>query len=295
MKHKIFLLVFLFLLPIVSYAQEDAALTVDGMERSYQLLIPENYDETVETPLVIVLHGSGGSGIASMVTTQFASFAETSGTLVVYPNGYGLHWDYLDKEDYAPDADVVDNVLFIQMLIDELANTYNIDRNRIYVTGYSSGGLMAVRLMCELPLAGVAIVAATATPELANHCVSLENPTDTLFILGTEDATFPGGGLAAVNDDDTLSIRFSFPQLIGFVSSLFKCTNETDAVRIDDDSSPNQVIRETRADCGGASLEVLYLVGQNHSYPVEPRLVLRKRTVGSVDEYIWEFFGLSDE
>jgi len=295
MKHKIFLLVLLFFVPIASHAQVDSVITVDGMERSYTVYVPQNYDEAVASPLVIVLHGSGGNGATSMVTTEFASLSETNGTILVYPNGYNLHWDFLDKNEYAPDADVADDVLFINTLIDELASNYNIDRSRIYVTGISSGGYMALRLMCELPIAGVAIISATATPELANHCLSLEKPIDTLIILGTEDSSFPVNGLAYVDDDGLLDIRFSFAQLTGFLSTLFHCDTGTDVVRIDDDSSDKQVVRETRNNCGSAQFEMIYILKHNHMYPTEARLVLKNRTVGTVDEYIWEFFGLSNE
>merc|ERR1719461_1153480 len=41
---------------------------------------------------------------------------------------------------------LVDDVGFIDTLLDELEATYCIDRSRIYVTGYSNGGMMTQRL-----------------------------------------------------------------------------------------------------------------------------------------------------
>jgi polyhydroxybutyrate depolymerase len=41
-------------------------------------------------------------------------------------------------------------VHFISALIDHLEKKYNIDNERVYVTGISNGGMMTFRLGCEL-------------------------------------------------------------------------------------------------------------------------------------------------
>eukprot|EP01084_Bolivina_argentea_P128134 226536_1 len=45
---------------------------------------------------------------------------------------------------------LVEDVGFIDTLLDTLESTYCIDRSRIYATGYSNGGMMTQRLGCEL-------------------------------------------------------------------------------------------------------------------------------------------------
>jgi polyhydroxybutyrate depolymerase len=43
-----------------------------------------------------------------------------------------------------------DDVAYFDRLIDIMLKTYPVDRNRIYVSGYSNGGYMTYRLACEL-------------------------------------------------------------------------------------------------------------------------------------------------
>ncbi len=87
-----------------------------------------------------------------------------------------------------------DDVHFISVLIDKITSSYNINPDKIYVSGTSNGGLMALRLAVESPekIAAVAAIAA-AMPD-QSECGAPSMPVSILFMNGTADAHLPYTG-----------------------------------------------------------------------------------------------------
>lgn len=145
----------------------EGTLTVEGRVRSYLVNLPSNYyDDESTLPLVIGMHGTGGSATQFEIDYRFSEFANTEQFIAVYPEGVqnngflGLRtWNAGTCCDYAM-TEKIDDVAFISKLIDTLILTYNVDPKRVYVTGMSNGGMMAYRLACEISdkIAAVAIV-----------------------------------------------------------------------------------------------------------------------------------------
>jgi poly(3-hydroxybutyrate) depolymerase len=61
-----------------------------GQMRNYLLYVPESYDPSKATPLVITLHTSMSWPSSAMAISRWNSVAEQNGFLVVYPEGVGL-------------------------------------------------------------------------------------------------------------------------------------------------------------------------------------------------------------
>jgi polyhydroxybutyrate depolymerase len=61
----------------------------------------------------------------------------------------------------------VDDVAFLDALLDDLAGAYRVDPRRVFATGMSNGAMMAYRLASELSerIAAVAPVAGTMATE----------------------------------------------------------------------------------------------------------------------------------
>lgn len=185
---------------VVGFARADdetgwvsRTLAHDGLTRTYGVYVPETL--LADAPLVIALHPAGTSGRAMQQIAGFDAFAEDSGWLVAYPDGPGGYWDYgAGTRQWAAVPDVRDDPDFIAQMIEHIAVDWPVDRDRIYVAGYSNGGRMAFRLACDLPLAGVAVVAATATDDVTAICGEGRVP---LWIQhGTADGVIPFDGKA---------------------------------------------------------------------------------------------------
>lgn len=143
----------------------ERTLSYDGFKRRYLVHLPPNYDGREPLPVVLALHGGGGRAESQRKQSQMNAEADKRGYIVVYPDGTGrlklLTWNAGSCCGYAVKKNV-DDVGYINALIDELARNYSIDQKRVYATGLSNGGMMCYRLACELSnrIAAIAPVAA---------------------------------------------------------------------------------------------------------------------------------------
>jgi poly(3-hydroxybutyrate) depolymerase len=113
--------------------------TFDGLERIWFECVPASYDGVSAVPLVIALHGSGDSGDQFAATTLWPQAAGRGGFIVVFPNGsasVGNIWNVFFL------ATRPDDVAWLQTLIARIEQTYHIDRDRIFMTGFSNGASM---------------------------------------------------------------------------------------------------------------------------------------------------------
>lgn len=117
---------------------DGRALTFRSAEHkgTYCLFVPDSYDPWRPTPLLVGLHGGGaggkdrdavvGSGESAMNFYQHD--AAKRGVIVVCPTALAAPW----REEV--------NDGFLLAVVEEAAHLFNIDRNRIYLTGHSMGG-----------------------------------------------------------------------------------------------------------------------------------------------------------
>ena len=172
------------------------ALESDGRTRTYVVRHPEKTKADQKLPVLIVLHGGGGSAKNAEEMTQLTPFAAKNNFNVVYANGTGarrspfLTWNSGNCCDYAYERRV-DDIDFISKMIDALVKDENADPQRIYVTGMSNGGMMTHRVGVELSdkVAAIAPVAAL------NCDLKAGSPVPILMIHGDADQhVLIGGG-----------------------------------------------------------------------------------------------------
>jgi len=130
--------------------------TVDsaGVNRLYLLHLPRGYSADAAVPVVLALHGGTSQPAPNVMEemeqeTRFSELADRDGFVVVYPrsattSGGTTGWNIGGKEN-----PTVDDVRFIDDLLDRLDETLCVDRRRIYATGFSSGGGMTNVLACR--------------------------------------------------------------------------------------------------------------------------------------------------
>jgi len=173
-------------------------LNVDGQLRTYLLNLPPNYGEGNTFPLVVALHGTGGSAEQSERDYRLTSKSDMYNYVIVYPEGIPRPgplkirtWNAGECCDYAV-ANNIDDVEYIATLMDYLIKRYKIDPNKVFVTGMSNGAMMAYRLACELPRRIKAIAPVSGTLMTKLPCASKSMPI--LHIHSELDEVVPYNG-----------------------------------------------------------------------------------------------------
>ena len=168
-----------------SVVQED-------ITREYIVLTPDSYDGSTPLPVVINFHGSGGCAddFAEM-EADLTSLANNNDFLLVYPQGV------LDAEglpEWRPVADssqsIQDNdFIFVERIIEDIGNEFNVNSERIYAIGLSNGGMMAYGLACRRAnlIAAVGVMAGTMLTDTCNQ----DDYTSVIHFHGTEDTIVP--------------------------------------------------------------------------------------------------------
>ena len=273
-----------------------------GLERTYHIHIPASYDKANPIPLLIVLHGGGGTGEGMVKLTQggFNILSEKEGVIVVYPDGIEKHWnDGRENLSYRAYREKIDDVGFISALIDHLAKEYNIDIKRVYVTGISNGALMSFRLGCELSekITAIAPVAGLMPENLPARCLPLR-PIPVLMISNTDDRLVPWEGGDIRFGRKTFGRALSVQETVKYWIIHNQCSSSP-SISMEPDRDPKdgtRVRKELYNRCRESSEVVLYAIeGGGHTWPgghqYLPEWIIGK-TSRDIDanEVIWEFF-----
>lgn len=167
----------------------------DGSTRTYIEHVPSTYNENSPVPLVLSLHGMGGSA-SSFQINGLKEIADTANFIVVFPealtnpNVNATFWNSGLDPTYT-----TDDVGFISNLIDTIKANYNIADQKVFISGMSSGGFMCQRLACEIAEKVDAMVSIEGTIAKAtkNSCT----PSRTIpmcHLHGTADTVVPWEG-----------------------------------------------------------------------------------------------------
>jgi len=180
----------------------DAGSIVAG--RPYGFKVPTGYDSNMPTPLVILLHGYTGTGAGQESYFQLGAIADEQTFLYAYPDGTSdpTGRQFWNADDACCDffGSGVDDVAYLDAMIDDISSKYTVDPKRIFVVGHSNGAFMAHRLACDLSnrIAAIAGLAGAVWND-ASKC----NPTGPVSVLdvhGDADVVIGyGGGAVAAN------------------------------------------------------------------------------------------------
>lgn len=283
-----------------TYTVESRCLSMeyDGT-RTYRLYTPRPTRKQA-LPVMLVLHGGGGSGSAMEALTlgHFNRLADQHGVLIVYPDGIGRSWnDGRSDLRSAAAQEYVDDVGFLRTLVSELGKQQAIQISRVYATGMSNGGLMAYRLACDAAdfVAAVAPVAANLSVELARECRP-SRAVPMAIINGTDDPMMPwiGGDIKVLfsRRGEVLSAQESFEYFARIGDCALPITHSPQD-RVPDDRT--KVIRHVARECrNGGEVRLYEILGGGHTWPsgnayLGPRLVGRvSRELNAANE-IWNF------
>jgi polyhydroxybutyrate depolymerase len=278
----------------------SASIISGGLERTYSIHISSTYDQTRPTPLVIVLHGGGGTGQGMPKLTSFNAVADRENFVIAYPDGIEGHWnDGRGMQQYRTQIENIDDVGFISALIDRLSAELNIDARMIYVTGISNGGMMSHRLGCELSqkIAAISPVASNIPVNMASVW-SPSRPVPVLIINGTDDPLVPWAGgdihLGKTEFGEVLSVA----DTVKFWVGKDQCSSSPVVTQLPDkDPADGTTVRqEIYGGCQDGAEVVLYAIeGGGHTWPgglqYLPELIIGKTSREfNASEVIWQFF-----
>ncbi|MCB9762570.1 MAG: polyhydroxybutyrate depolymerase [Alphaproteobacteria bacterium] len=174
--------------------------TDDGLRRDYRVHTPAGWDGESALPVVLVFHGGGGNAEGTQVNVGMDAAADAHGFLAVYPDGVGQKVLGTELNTWngeyccgVAQEQGVDDVAYVDQLLDALAARYPIDPARVFATGISNGGIMSHMLACNLP-ERIAAIAPIASPGPPPSCAA-DTPVAVQIIHGTDDpcALYDGG------------------------------------------------------------------------------------------------------
>jgi polyhydroxybutyrate depolymerase len=302
MRRRTRIAAFVAALAATSAASADT-IDIDGVKRSYTVQLPTKR----LVPLVVVLHGKTQRGADMMTRTAWPQVAKREGFAVVFPDGLNHAWaDARTKAGPAlrgPPAGT-DDVAFIAKLVEKLVASGTADPRRVYVTGISNGGAMAMTLVCaraDLFAAG-ASVSMNLTDEAAVTCHP-SRPLPMLLMNGTADPLVPyeGGRGSSYYAADGF---WSTDETLAFWRKLNGCeTDNADATDLPDRAPADQsTVTRISSRCPEGHDVVLYRINQgghrmpgfspDARFPKVAASLLGSQN-GDIDaaETIWTFFG----
>ncbi|MGI6075527.1 MAG: PHB depolymerase family esterase [Pyramidobacter sp.] len=130
------------------YGATRHEITFNGMSRLWYEYVPEQCTPDRHWPLVVVMHGRGGTAETFFDLSSMSQVAEERGFITVFPQA-GIH-----QQKHGGLKNVlfwngsyngipVNDVGFIRAMVADVVSRLPVDRGRIYACGQSSGGIMA--------------------------------------------------------------------------------------------------------------------------------------------------------
>ncbi len=172
-----------------------------GLLRTSWLHVPKTYDPQLGTPLVMNFHGFTSTALQEALLTHMKKDSEDRGFILAFPYGVLNSWNAGQCCGTAW-LDAVDDVGFVDDLIDKLSEDYCIDPKRVYATGMSNGGFFAHRLGCDLAHKIAAVAPVAGTLGLPIDQCQPTRPISVLHFHGTDDPLAPyDGGLPVTGWD----------------------------------------------------------------------------------------------
>jgi polyhydroxybutyrate depolymerase len=267
---------------------------IGKQKRTYWVHVPVSYDANKETPVVLALHGATMSAKAMEAFSGLNKKADEAGFIVVYPNGTGPN-PFLLTWNSGGFASLLalgkpNDVAFIARVIDEVEDTWNVDKKRVYATGISNGAMMCYRLAAELSDRIAAIAPVSGTISIETYEPKL--PVPVLHIHGTADSLVPYEG-----SSPKIAAFLKFLSVEDTVATCVRRNGCATCPRITQLPMPKDQLRITRrvyeAAPGGAEV-ILYVVdGGGHTWPGRPfgGGILGSYTMNiQANDIIWDFF-----
>ena len=276
-----------------------------GGNRNYIIHIPSAREPARALPLLLAFHGGGGNAAGFQAYAGLDSVADREGFIVVYPNGTGgaalglLTWNAGECCGYAMNQRV-DDVGFIDAVLDDVARRVPVDTRRVYATGHSNGAMMAYRLGAERANRIAAIAPVAGAYDMESFAPS--QPVAVLHIHSVDDprALYAGGvGPPFPGTNSRSSHRPAMDGINNWIrnNQCMSPPRETRALRgLTGTSNAGQTATLLEWTCvAGSPVAHWLLTGVGHGWPGRDQPALREQLIGpsttiiSAAEEVWRF------
>jgi len=283
-----YLFVALLINSLFSFAQIiDKTFEFEGATRMHKVYLPANFSDN--SPLVLNLHGYTSNAFQQVFYTNMNAVAEENDFVVVFPDGttdqYGI--TFWNSEIL---GESVNDLGYLEALIDSMILNYNIDPNRVYMCGMSNGGFMSYYSACELSdrIAAIASVTGTMNNAILDNC-NPERAVPVLEIHGTADGTVPYNGASSTGSFQTM---MPIEEVVDFWVNHNNCMLESELELEDISTSDMSTVthfKYTGRD-NGSSVEHYRINEGGHTWPgsIIPLPSTNHDIIAS--EVIWDFF-----
>ncbi|KAK6193831.1 hypothetical protein LQW54_012051 [Pestalotiopsis sp. IQ-011] len=245
-------------------------------ERTFLLNVPDTYEHEESHPLVLSFHGAGGFSEKQQRITELSDPAlRIAGKpfLTAYAQGVN-NTDYPMKHIWkgAPYENVtVDDIAYVYDIVEKIAESYNIDRKRIYACGKSNGGGFTALLACRPDTSSLIAAFAPVSPALYQGTFSFHNctpsrPAPIFHAHGVEDTITPffgrtpeGGSFGP--EPDVRLWRRQWAERNGCSGRYYGQWPEPRTVEI------YEGVWEEVWECPGAEVRALTIEGLGHAWP----------------------------
>lgn len=279
----------------------EREITVGRRGRIYLVHVPNREDLETPRPLLVVLHGGGGSAAFASRVYGWRELSQRHGCLIVFPEA--------ECEDPSRPAAVrenprvwndgstrsavarrnVDDIGYLNAVLDDVQRHFAVDHRRVYVTGFSSGGSMTFRVGVEMA------DRVTAIAPVAGHlCIADPQPVrpvSMLYIIGLEDPLNPFDGGPVLSP---WGARRQRPPVMKSIRIWIEL--------IDADEVPHVIRHDNGVHSvrygpgpGGQQVQLCTIAGQGHEWPGARRTLPQSISGPQTDKIcattaVWEFF-----
>ena len=241
----------------------NGSLIHDGRERTYSFYVPASYSPSESIPMLLGLHGLSSSGEAFAEHRDFRPIADTANFIMVHPDGSTLlgirYWNYGDIF-----GSTVDDVGFLEALIDTISAQYNVHQKRIYCTGMSNGSFMAYYLACQSDrFAAIGAVTGSMSVNMYNSC-NPAHPIPVIHIHGTEDPINPYNGTSTMK---------AIEETVLFWAEQNNCDLNPEIIPIPNNDPTDGATAERYIYPNGTNdhtVELIKVIGGEHTWPGSP-------------------------
>lgn len=145
-----------------------------GKQRSMIVYAPKNLGKN--RPLLISMHGASQDANYQREHANYEAVADTAKFVVVYPDGEGNSWELSGMKD----------INFILDIINEMSKRYGINKNKVYLSGFSMGGMMTYYAMTKIA-DKIAAFAPCSGYNIGGPNATSSRPVPIIHVHGTGD------------------------------------------------------------------------------------------------------------